>query len=127
MQTIGNLFRSRKFVLALVYLVVQGVVSAIPTIAPQAENLMGISAVIVGVALFSITVEDSVRSWAENRPTTPEAAVRTIVEDILKAIFGGNTTQVTTVATALPVPTPVPTVAQTTTVASTASEGAGVG
>ncbi|MFN8420929.1 MAG: hypothetical protein U0528_17055 [Anaerolineae bacterium] len=93
MTNIRNLFRSRKFVLALVYLIVQIVISALPQLAPQIANLSALSAVIVGVSIFGITVEDAVRSWAENRPVDSPAALRTLLEEIVKEMFDDSISQ----------------------------------
>lgn len=87
MTNIRNLFRSRKFVLALVYLLVQILISTLPQLAPSVANLSALSAVIVGVSIFGITVEDAVRAWAENRPTDTPTALRSLIEEVVKELF----------------------------------------
>lgn len=91
MTNVKNLLHSRKFVLALVYLVVQLAISALPQLAPQVANLSALSAVIVGVSIFGITVEDAVRAWAENRPGDTPTALRTLLEEIVKELFDNQT------------------------------------
>lgn len=81
----GNLLRSRKFVLALVVIIVELGALTIPELRPYAAELGGVLFAVVGVMGGLITFEDSVRLWA-TRPLNLKEAIKAAVEEALGTI-----------------------------------------
>lgn len=67
--TFGRIFGSRKMLLAIISLAVLVVVNLAPELQTRAEMIGNLMFAIVSVAIFGITVEDSVDKWT-NRPKT---------------------------------------------------------
>lgn len=81
----SKIFQSRKATLAFLFLVFRVLAALLPSFGVNVdafalEQAMNAAAVIVGVAVFGITVEDSVRVWAENRPASSGDAAKTVVD-----------------------------------------------
>jgi len=86
------IFKSRKTVLALITILVQFVIPFFPQLVPHANVIGQVTLVIAGVAILGITVEDSVKAWAE-RPASLRGAIVEIVTQVLDELFpedGGN-------------------------------------
>lgn len=78
--------KSRKFLLALVALIVQVALVLYPETRPYADRIGGILFAIVAVGTATITLEDVGRAWAE-RPVNVETAVRDLVSEVVDAAF----------------------------------------
>lgn len=77
-----KLLRSRKFVLAVVAIAIQLIATVVPETRPYAPELGAIVFAVMSVAVLGITVEDSVRLWAE-RPADMHQAIQDAVNEVL--------------------------------------------
>lgn len=71
------IFKSRKSVLALIGLVVYVFSMFAPEVAVKAEQYGGFAYVLLAVAIFGITLEDSVKAWAA-RPRSADELLREV-------------------------------------------------
>jgi hypothetical protein len=92
-----KLLQSRKFMLALVAIVVQLLVVAVPDTRAHADTIGGVLFAIVAAVTMGTSLEDAVKAWA-TRPQTTEQAVRDVTGEVINTAF--NTTASTMQGTA---------------------------
>jgi len=81
---IQKMLTSRKFMLAVLFLVLQVVLKLVPDQydANVEKYFPIVVAVVLMVTQVTITVEDSLKAWSENRPGTSDQAVHDIVDEV---------------------------------------------
>lgn len=81
---IQKMFTSRKFMLAVLFLVLQAILKLTPDQydADVEKYFPIVVAAVLMVTQITITVEDSLKAWSENRPGTTDQAVHDIVDEV---------------------------------------------
>ena len=84
---LAAIFRDEKFVLVLIYIVVQVAILAVPALAAYADMLTKIAVILFGGLLFHQGVEDALDAWNAYQPTDLTAAVQAIIAELLPALL----------------------------------------
>lgn len=95
-EALRNLVGGRKALFALIAIVTLVLLNYAPGEAAKIETISKLIAIVTGVLIFGITVEDSLSSWAESRSSALEELLRILLE----ALKGTEET---------PAPAPTPT------------------
>ena len=82
-----SILNDEKFILLLIYAIVQILIYAIPGFAPYADTLTKIAVIAFGFLIFHQSAEDALTAWQTGKPVDLTTAIQAIIAEVLPILL----------------------------------------